>query len=428
MHFHPALSKAVLKLTALAAAVVACIPAPLPAAPADSGLRGGDLLAICGDSITDQKIYSRYVALYLLACGQVPNVQSMQFGWPGESAYIFRARQKNDCLAFAPTAATIFYGMNDAGYAATTPDRLNGYAKNIAEVIRNFKESGVRFVVLGSPGAVDTDTFKKIDQAVYNKTLGEFRDAAKKVALEQGVAFADIHAAMMETMAKAKAKYGNAYVFAGADGVHPGPNGHLVIAHAFLKALGCFGDIGTITVNWKGRTASATDGHKILSNVNGKIEVESTRYPFCFFGDADKPTTRSMVEFLPFNDDLNRYRLVVTGAPAPKMRVTWGKDSRVYTAAELEKGVNLAADFLDNPFSESFAKLYEAVLNQQMFDATASKTMLHSLIEWRRNFPEQSAAYDIMQKAVIEKAKAAREATRAAVVPVKHMITIEPAS
>ena len=52
---------------------------------------------------------------------------------------------------------------------------------------------------------------------------------------------------MEDVMTKAKAKYGKQYALAGeADGVHPDENGHLVMAYAFLKALGCDGDIGTI--------------------------------------------------------------------------------------------------------------------------------------------------------------------------------------
>ena len=43
------------------------------------------------------------------------------------------------------------------------------------------------------------------------------------------------------------------YHVAGADGVHPAANGHLIIAYAFLKALGCDGNIGTIKVDLCGK-------------------------------------------------------------------------------------------------------------------------------------------------------------------------------
>ena len=76
-------------------------------------------------------------------------------------------------------------------------------------------------------------------------------------------------------MTKAKAKYGKDYHVGGDDGVHPDRNGHLVMAYAFLRALGCDGDIGTISVDLGKNTATATDGHKIQSVKDGSVEVVS---------------------------------------------------------------------------------------------------------------------------------------------------------
>jgi len=84
---------------------------------------------------------------------------------------------------------------------------------------------------------------------MYNKTLSEERDIAREVAEAEGVVFADVITPMIEVMTKAKEKYGKAYHLAGGDGVHPDKNGHLVMAYAFLKALGCNGDLGQISVD-----------------------------------------------------------------------------------------------------------------------------------------------------------------------------------
>ena len=151
---------------------------------------------------------------------------------------------------------------------------------------------------------------------------------------------------MIDVMTKAKAKYGKSYHLAGGDGVHPDRNGHLVMAYAFLKALGCSGDIGRITVDLKANQAEATAGHKIVSCRDGVVEIESTRYPFCFYGDPAQPSaTRGVIEFLPFNQDLNRLTLVVK-EPAGRCKVTWGKSSKEFSAEQLSAGVNLAAEFV----------------------------------------------------------------------------------
>jgi len=69
-------------------------------------LKAGDRLAICGDSITEQKMYSRMMEDYLTVCAPDLKVTVRQYGWSGERAPGFLARMTNDCLLFKPTVAT----------------------------------------------------------------------------------------------------------------------------------------------------------------------------------------------------------------------------------------------------------------------------------------------------------------------------------
>ena len=90
-------------------------------APAVTGLalKTGDRLAICGDSITEQKMYSRLMEDYLTMCVPQLKVTVRQYGWSGEKVPGFLARMTNDCLRFHPTVATTCYGMNDHDIALT---------------------------------------------------------------------------------------------------------------------------------------------------------------------------------------------------------------------------------------------------------------------------------------------------------------------
>ncbi len=151
---------------------------------------------------------------------------------------------------------------------------------------------------------------------------------------------------MIEAMAKAKAKYGGKYNVAGNDGIHPNRNGHLIMAYAFLKALGCDGNIGTITLDMKDGKAEATTGHKVLAAGKDFVEVESSRYPFCFSGDpAQQESTLGMAEFVPFNNDLNRFNLVVKNPTGKSVKVTWGQSTKTFPAEQAASGINLAAEF-----------------------------------------------------------------------------------
>jgi hypothetical protein len=338
-------------------------------------------------------------------------------------------------LRFPVTVATTCYGMNDGGYAPLTPDKAKAYRDSMNSIVDTFQKSGVHFIVVGSPGAVDSKTFRPTEAgaaAMYNKTLGELREIAKAIATEQKVAFADVYGAMMDVMVKAKAKYGENYDIAGGDGVHPNRNGHLVMAYAFLKALGCDGNVGTITVDLAANKADATEGHKIVSANAGAIEVESTRYPFCFFDstDAAHPSagTKQIIEFFPFNEELNRFKLVVNNAgdAEKKVKVTWGASGKEFTAGELAKGINLAAAFADNnPFSEPFKKVEAAVLAQQQYEMPLVKMYLPSLGPIQQMLPEEKETLDKLTKGAMDKAKKLNDAAVAAVTPVKHTIKIE---
>jgi lysophospholipase L1-like esterase len=398
-------------------------------AVAADGLKDGDYVAVIGDSITEQKLYSLNIESYLLMCQPRKGLSATQFGWGGETADGFSKRMANDCLRFKPVVATTCFGMNDGRYSPMDDAKAKWYRDAQRSVVKQLKEAGVRFIVLGSPGVVDADTFRKDPAAaeMYNKTLAALRDIDRDLAKEEGVAFADVFGAMMEVMTKAKAKYGKGYHVGGGDGVHPDRNGHLVMAYAFLKALGCDGDIGTITVDLARNTASASDGHKVQAVKDGNVEIVSERYPFCFYGEADKPgATRGVIEFMPFNEELNRFRLVVTGLGAPKAKVTWGKDSREYSAAELEKGVNLAADFLDNPFSEPFRQIEGAIFQKQQMETPLVKQAMNTLPTYVKLVPEEKAAFERVAEALVKKDVDARAACASAVKPVAHTLAIQP--
>src|SRR6478735_2270958 len=72
-------------------------PKPAPQ-PSGLMLQKGDRLAICGDSITEQKMYSRIMETYLTVCVPQLEVTTRQYGWGGETAQGFWRRMSNDCL------------------------------------------------------------------------------------------------------------------------------------------------------------------------------------------------------------------------------------------------------------------------------------------------------------------------------------------
>jgi lysophospholipase L1-like esterase len=406
----------------------------------ESALQPKARVAIVGDSITEQKLYSKYVESWLLACSGVPDLRVMQFGWGGETAGGFANRADNDLAVFDPDIVTLCYGMNDGGYQPWRSEIGTAYEANMRRILDRLSALGVKSVVVGSPGAVDTNFFRpgqtmadKPAHIAYNDNLAHLRDIDRALATEKGQRFADVHAAMVDAMTKANGTLGPKYDVCGGDGFHPGPNGQLLMAYAFLKGLGVDGSIGEITVDLSAGTAKGTPGQKVAGvkkdGVVATVEVSSTRWPFCFEGEASSSGgTRSILPFVPFNDDLNRYRLKVTGLQTPAAKVTWGSETKTFTKDQLAAGVNLAAEFPHTPFDEPFAHFQAAVAEKQNFETFMIKQIVTDfrLIPDISTDVEAQAAAKVISGKLMKRWEALDQTARERLVPVIFTIRIEP--
>jgi hypothetical protein len=401
-------------------------------------LEKGDRLAICGDSITEQKMYSRIMETYLTVCVPDLNVSVRQYGWGGETASGFLARMTNDCLRFKPTIATTCYGMNDHRYGRYTEAIGKLYRDKQTAIVESFKNHGAR-VVLGSPGCVSHKDLP------LNQNLCTLRNIDIEIAEGEKVGFADVFWPMLTAEVKAHEIYATNYWIAGGDGVHPGWAGHLVMAYAFLKGFGLDGNLGNVTVDLDSGKATAQGGHEVVSSKPGEIEIKSSRYPFCATGDMNLKSQNSVLSgmsLVPFNKDLNRFMLVASAGKAARYKVTWGTQSKSYSAAELQSGVNLANDFAINPFVDAFKKVDAAVGSKQNYETKQIKQIFHDLISGKNKSADDVKDAE-MKKLFSYRSEdgkwdrdglaAATEETRAplvqkikdAFVPVTHTIRIE---
>lgn len=384
-------------------------------------LRKGDRLAICGDSITEQRMYSRIIETYLTVARPDLDITVRQYGWSGETAPGFLSRMTNDCLRFEPTIATTCYGMNDHGYRTYESEIGNRYRAAQSTIIDAFKNAGAR-VVLGSPGAVGKvpgwTKSEKYSKEDLNLNLLELRNIDIQIASEKQVAFADVFWPMFTEDFSARQKYGADYAVPGKDGVHPGWAGQVVMAYAFLKALGVDGDIGTVTVDLAKNQASTSTGHELISADAGEFEIKSARYPFCApAGELNKDDSiRSGFTLVPFQEELNRFRLIVQNPEAANYSVTWGNETKSFSKEQLVAGVNLAAEFSNNPFSEAFAKVDAAVAAKQAYETRQIKDLFHG----PEGRADKNETADLTEKARTPLALAIRYA----LIPVTHRIKI----
>jgi hypothetical protein len=350
------------------------------------------------------------------------NISTRQYGWSGEQAPGFLNRMTNDVLRFDPTVATTCYGMNDHHYRPYEPSIGQAYGSNMTDIVLGFQAAGTR-VIVGAPGCMG------MQNPPWNNILGTpkerninlcmLRDIDIEIAQVEHTGFADVFWDMYLAQYKALQRFGSDYTLAGKDSVHPGWAGHLVMAYAFLKGLDVPGDIGTFTVDLAANKATVSKGHQLVSFHDGVLTVKSSRYPFCAAGPADKPDSiRSGMALVPFNQELNRLMLVVKGGNARSYQITWGATNRIYSSQQLAGGVNLAADFEVNPFSDAFKAVDEAVARKQEFETKQIKSLFHG--DAGKTDMEKTAKDSEQERAPLA------AAIQTAFVPVTHELTITP--
>ena len=115
--------------------------------PVPFTLRKGDRLLLIGDSITEVRRYSLMLETYLAVCMPHLEVELRNIGKGGETAEGFLSRIDTECLNYKPTAATICYGMNDAGYLNNNREGAGKFRTASAAIVKKLKATGARVVL-----------------------------------------------------------------------------------------------------------------------------------------------------------------------------------------------------------------------------------------------------------------------------------------
>lgn len=121
-------------------------------------------LAIIGDSITEQKMYSKFMETYLLACAGRQDISVFQFGWGGETAVNFAGRAENDLAPFNQDLNRFILKVKNLSSAKAKVT----WGSETKEFTKEQLESGINLASEFSKTPFD-ENFSKIMQAVGAK-------------------------------------------------------------------------------------------------------------------------------------------------------------------------------------------------------------------------------------------------------------------
>lgn len=202
---------------------------------AKSFIQPNDRVVFLGDSITAQKLYTKYVENYYTAYHPEWKVSFVNAGVGGDRSSAAVNRVQKDVIDQNPTVVTICFGMNDAAYRPTVdPEGLKNFSDGMKQLISMVREKTKARIVLLTTTCVDSNKNPKL--VGYNETLAAFVAETKKIGEAEKLPVIDLHHPMLTQLEKGQAA-DPAFTLI-PDGVHPNEAGHTLMANTMLKAWG----------------------------------------------------------------------------------------------------------------------------------------------------------------------------------------------
>lgn len=322
-------------------------------------LRDGDRIVFLGDSITEQRIYTRYVMDYLTLRYPEMSLSFRNAGWVSDTAGGGLKRLQRDVLSLQPTVVTICYGMNDGGVGAFNRVNYERFISSMEELVQQIRTTGARVALL-TPGVVDPDrkNWNSPERMrAYNPTLGQFARGEVMLARRLGVPIFNIHTLMLNAQTQAKSERKDFTMI--PDGVHPDSAGHALMAYGLIQALGCNQPAASLKIG-DDRLTSSRCRVKVLAHTSDKLVFlrRDEALPMAFDPAADV--------LFPYEPELiamNRYELKVKNLTPGKWKLTVnGKAVAEMDGSQLSAGVDLAP--LPGPWRE-LAKQVDQLCREQ---------------------------------------------------------------
>lgn len=227
--------------------IAAAVAAVLLAAPAvraqDAAPLAGKRVVFLGDSITQAGGYVTLVDYYLEKLHPKADFDVLGLGLASETLSGLSedghagGKFPRPCLferlgrlleKAKPDVVFACYGINDGIYQPLDKERFAAFQKGVAQLVEQCKAAGVKEVYLVTPPIHDFTP--KAGEFNYDAVLTEYARWETELKVP-GVTVIDLHTAMR------KARDGRTEPFS-KDKVHPGDDGHLLMARTILAALG----------------------------------------------------------------------------------------------------------------------------------------------------------------------------------------------
>jgi len=246
----------------------------------DVKLSDGDTMVLAGDSITHQCLYTQYIEDYYYTRYPDNRIHIYNAGVSGDKAGDVLVRFKEDIAKFKPKYVSVLIGMNDGEYTRFEDSIFNTYRDDMLKLIERIDDIGAKCILITPTmydlrGALIGDGEEGMEGIYYNAVLGFYGAWVRQQANQRGLGFVNMYEPL-NRLTRQQRQADAEFTMIGEEGIHPTPNGQIVMATAFLRDIGAKPVVSAIDIN---RTE---DGWRVEAT-NGEVsDIGSGKLSFKF--------------------------------------------------------------------------------------------------------------------------------------------------
>jgi lysophospholipase L1-like esterase len=320
-------------------------------------LKEGDTVAFYGDSITAQRLYTKFTEEFVLTRYPTLNLHFVNAGVSGDTVYggkagSVQARIPRDIAPFHPTMITVMLGMNDGSYVGEPKSSVieDKYKKGYQELLGLLENTvpGASFTLI-RPSPYDEITHGSRFPG-YSRVLENYGDDVVEIAKRlmksgnKSVLVADLNEPVVKALKRAQIQLPQLASTLLPDHVHPTDTVHWIMAAALVSAWHIDPivsrlelDASHVEITSKSRT-TVTNLKKTTGGLQWTQLEEALPLPI----DPLSPAT-SILYGISGIDEIDQQTLEVDGLdPGSYQLLIDTKPIDAFSQKALQQGVNLA--------------------------------------------------------------------------------------
>lgn len=350
-------------------------------------LADGDTVVFYGDSITAQRLYTRFVEEFALTRYPALHLHFVNAGVSGDSAYggyagAMTQRVQRDVAPFHPAMITVMLGMNDGGYVPESAKIDEVFQKGYRELLEALRKAAPDArITLITPTPYDEITHGT-EFPGYSAVVHQNADDVSHIgsqlqaAGDKTILIADFDRPLTGALQRAKTQFPTLAPLIIPDRIHPSEAGHWILAAELMSAWHVDPIVSRLVLNAASAAVIDKERTTITSIERSSNGIKWTELDEALplpldFNNALTPVLLQVSDIA----QLDRQMLLIEQLDAGQYQLSIdGKPVAVFSSEELQNGVNLAlfkTPMLDQARGIDWEEERRASLDESLFILSA---------------------------------------------------------